>query len=568
MAVRLNWHAKPAWRKSRVGNWLHGIGPSWSASPARRMVQAGCFGLFLILFFYVAWPHGIGGFSEIRSRKEWVDIELFLALDPLVSFVAAIAARAWVWSLGFALGMIGISLVLPRAFCGYICPMGTLVDLSDWAIGKRIRRFRVQRPGWWRDLRYFVLCAVLAAAACGVVLSGYVAAIPMVTRGIVFILAPVESGLLRGWGSVPQMQGGQWASIGLLVGILLLGLLRPRFWCRHVCPSGAVFSLFNLLRVTERKRQSHCTRCGACAKACSFDAINDDFATAPTNCTFCQTCGGVCPVDAIHFTHRLAAAAPVSVTVRGAGATRLPQTPQVEVSRRSFIFGTTVGAAGGAVAATGLRFTLALPARVLRPPGSVDEGLFVRLCIRCGQCLQVCPSKVLQPLSLEQGFDRLWTPWANANWAGCEPTCNNCGQVCPTGAIQALSLAQKKKTRMGLAEVDANICVQYQGRGECETDGASLLCRDACEAARYAAIVTEGDGHAVPSVRPEQCVGCGLCQAACYRANVIEKHLLKLAAIRVAPGPVASAVRASDSSPSTSTTQPATVDVPYSVPAD
>ena len=244
MAVKLNWHAKPTWRKSRIGRRLHAIGPSWSASPVRRIVQAGCFGLFLILFFYVAWPHGAGGSAEVRSRKELVDIELFLALDPLVSFVAAIAARGWVWSLGFALAMVGISVVLPRMFCGYICPMGTMVDLSDWAIGKRIKRFRVQQPGWWRNLRYFVLCAVLVAAACGVVLSGYVAAIPMVTRGFVFILAPVESGLLRGWGSVSPMQPGQWVSIGLFTGVLLLGLLRPRFWCRHVCPSGAVFFAF------------------------------------------------------------------------------------------------------------------------------------------------------------------------------------------------------------------------------------------------------------------------------------------------------------------------------------
>ena len=331
-------------------------------------------------------------------------------------------------------------------------------------------------------------------------------------------------------------------------------------------PAERFFSLFNLMRVTERKTQSHCIQCGKCAKECSFDAINDDFGTVPANCTFCQTCGGVCPVDAVHFTHRMAATEPVPVTVRG--ATLSQETPRMQVSRRSFLFGTTVGMAGGAVAAAGLRFGSASPAPVLRPPGSVEEELFARLCIRCGQCLQVCPAKVLQPLGLEQGIDRLWTPWANADWAGCEPTCNNCGQVCPTGAIQALSLERKRQTRMGLAEVDANTCVQYQGQGECETEGASLICRDACEAARYAAIVSEGEGHAVPTVQSEQCVGCGLCQAACYRANVIEKHLLKLAAIRVAPGVVGGSGRASESTPATNTTQPAKVDVTYSVPDD
>ena len=52
--------------------------------------------------------------------------------------------------------------LVPRGFCGYVCPLGTLIDLFDWSFSRRIRRFRVTRPGWWVSLKYYLLVAVLA----------------------------------------------------------------------------------------------------------------------------------------------------------------------------------------------------------------------------------------------------------------------------------------------------------------------------------------------------------------------------------------------------------------------
>jgi len=85
--------------------------------------------LFLVLFFWVAWPYGSPDYAGTMSRREFIDAEVFLAIDPLVSISTAIAARTWVWSLGFA-GLILLSgLLIPRGFCGYLCPLGTLIDL-------------------------------------------------------------------------------------------------------------------------------------------------------------------------------------------------------------------------------------------------------------------------------------------------------------------------------------------------------------------------------------------------------------------------------------------------------
>jgi ferredoxin len=553
----LNWFAKSSNRRSASGRALQAVGHSWSASPLRRLAQAAAFAFFLVLFFYVAWPYGTGNYADIRSRKEIVDIELFLALDPLVSLSATIADRAWVWSLSFTAVILAISLLVPRIFCGYLCPMGTTIDLFDWCVSNRIQRFRIGRPGWWRNLRYFVLAGVLVASVFGVMLSGYVAAIPIITRGFEFILSPFQIGATFGWGQVPPLHTGHFVSVGLFSLVLGLGLLRPRFWCRHVCPTGAIFSIVNWFRLVERKVGADCTQCGKCSHVCSFDAINDDFTTVGANCAFCQTCGGVCPVGAIDFGGRRRAE-PAAPPVKKTESPAAKSSP--DFSRRGFMIGLAAGAVTGGLAAAGVRTARAGQAEfLLRPPGSVPEDLFTRLCVRCGQCLRVCPNNLLQPAGIDQGFDRLWTPWANADWAGCEPTCNNCGQVCPTGAIRALALEDKKQTRMGLAALDDKTCLQCLGRHDCEItvdDKTTLICREACELARYRAIGTDGVQNPKPIVMRDPCVGCGACQAKCFRVNVVEKKLLTKAAILVQADLGGKTVP--EPPPST------TIDVPYS----
>lgn len=181
---------------------------------------------------------------------------------------------------------------------------------------------------------------------------------------------------------------------------------------------------------------------------------------------------------------------------------------------------------------------------MIRPPGTVPEEEFLKLCVRCGQCIKVCPNNVLQAVGLEHGFDSLWTPKVTPDWSGCEPTCNNCGQVCPTGAIRVLDLPEKRAARIRLAAVDKQTCLPYVGGGQCQ------LCVDECRAAGYDAIefVRVGgeaadngesleDSEALaPVVLEDKCVGCGLCQMRCMAINVKDKHLLDEAAIRVVAG--------------------------------
>jgi ferredoxin len=570
------------------------MGLSWSASPVRRLVQACFFLLFLVLFFHVAWPYGSTNYSRLMRDKEFIDAELFLAIDPLVSLSAALAGRLCVWSLTWAAVLLCACLVLPRIFCSCLCPLGTVIDLFDWAVNRPLRSLfralrgllgardgtgaRVRPAGAvsgevpsvtvasaWRHLRYFLLAGILVSSASGVLLSGYFAPVPVVTRGFQFTVSLLELGLRRGWHQVPPFDAGCALSVGLFAAVLGLGLVRPRFWCRYVCPSGAILSLVNQVGLTRRSVTADCTGCGRCGRVCSFDAIEVDFATRVGDCTFCQTCGGVCPVGAIRFAVRspgeagsgrgAAPACPADSPPAGARRESMPAPPAGRVSRRGFLSGVAAGSAAGVAGALGLRMLPVGPGDPpVRPPGSLPEREFLRLCIRCGECFRVCPNNVLQPMGFAGGLYNLWTPAVRADWSGCEPTCNNCGQVCPTGAIRAIGLDEKRLTRIALAVVDEQTCLQCAGSDACETTGRdgrpSLICRDECESAGYHAIdlvrlpmktdrsnrPAEGSGFLVPMVVQDKCVGCGLCQTRCYNINVKARGLLSASAIRVVAG--------------------------------
>jgi ferredoxin len=384
------------------------------------------------------------------------------------------------------------------------------------------------------NLRFYLLTAALTAALVGVLLSGFVAAIPVLTRGLLFSAGSVQLGLAKNWGMVPPFTPAIGFSLALFVTVFLLGLLGPRFWCRYVCPSGALLSLSGLLRGFQRQVDDRCVACGKCAAACPFDAIEPDFGTRTLSCAFCQTCGGVCPTEAIHFVPR-SSGAPGS-------------TPDVALGQPMTRRAMMASVAAGMAAAGLTRGVASTRPRPIRPPGSVAEDQFLDLCIRCEQCLKVCPGPVLQAAGLEHGLEALWTPVALFPHAGCHQDCNFCTRVCPTGAIRPLSPAEKRRFAMGLAVVDTATCLPHRGELDCR------LCYEECTAAGYHAIemrpvrlaagpVPEGTFSPeeieqmsqilAPFVKADACVGCGLCEYRCHSVRVSRQRRLRRSAVLV-----------------------------------
>ncbi len=527
---------------------LRKIGLTWRFSPIRRLIQLLFLLLFIYLLFHVAWPYSKVFSTTILSHKEWLPVEFFLWLDPLVGVAASIAGRYWSVALLGAVGIFLVGTLFPRGFCGYICPLGTLIDGFDWLIGRHLRRLHLKRTGWWLYLRYYVLAAVIIASILGVLLTGYVAAIPVLTRGLLFTGGRLQLGLMKNWSQVGPVGWAFYLSIALFATIFLLGIFRKRFWCSYVCPSGALFSVFNIFRINDRKVESTCIRCGKCVTFCPFDAIKEDFTTRSLNCTFCQTCGGACPTHSIKFVSRW--------NHENLKEENDPPIVEHEVSRRGFILSGAAGVVMAAGIRTGLADGLRPKPKLLRPPGSLPETQFLDSCVRCGECIKVCPGPVLYPAGLEGGWEAIWTPKAVPSRAGCHQDCNFCTQVCPTGAIRQLSIDEKRKTHMGLAAINVGTCLPHSGERDCR------LCFEECKAAGYNAIQMQqielevgdippgampgfGSDSAsaqmemsriyAPFVDRDACVGCGLCEYRCHKAYVKREKIFRRSAIVVIP---------------------------------
>jgi MauM/NapG family ferredoxin protein len=138
----------------------------------------------------------------------------------------------------------------------------------------------------------------------------------------------------------------------------------------------------------------------------------------------------------------------------------------------------------------------------LRPPGAVDEHEFLRRCIKCGKCTQVCADRSIRPGTMRTG--RYYgTPMISARDVPCY-LCMECPPVCPTGALDP-GVTEAAAVKMGVAVIDEELCFAFNG----------IICRacfDHCPFFREG--ITMRDEH-YPVVNPDVCVGCGICVHVC-----------------------------------------------------
>ena len=139
----------------------------------------------------------------------------------------------------------------------------------------------------------------------------------------------------------------------------------------------------------------------------------------------------------------------------------------------------------------------------LRPPGAIDETRFNETCLRCGNCVEVCPAHCIFSLDSAHG-SAAGTPAIDPDKAACV-VCDGlqCTHVCPSGAL--LPLNDPHLIRMGLAEVYAAVCVRGQGE-------TCTMCVDRCP---LGAAAIRFDDAGPPTVLQSGCVGCGICQLFC-----------------------------------------------------
>lgn len=189
-------------------------------------------------------------------------------------------------------------------------------------------------------------------------------------------------------------------------------------------------------------------------------------------------------------------------------------------SRRAFLGASAMGALLGFVHVASAKRLLsrntgrgARPLAMLRPPGALPEQPFLLSCTRCGLCMKACPTNGLQPAWGTAWIEDIFSPVLVPRSGPCEPGCNACGQVCPTRAIAPLPLEQKQWAKMGTAEVVESRCLAFAENRAC------VVCQEVCPFGAVDLVRVPNVKVAVPKVNQERCFGCGYCEYHCPTAR-------------------------------------------------
>jgi MauM/NapG family ferredoxin protein len=444
-----------------------------------------------------------------------VPVGPFFYLNPLIAILVGIASRSIIFA-GLFIGgmMLAAHAVFGRFFCGMLCPLGTLIDLSDRFVTARVR-MRLRLPQNLRIVKYVVLIGLFTAAAFGVFMPFFMDPLAITFRILTLVATPfisvfgnaASNGIAhvsRLFGhsflfSMPQrmffMVPGVIALMGLIFGA---GIVAPRFWCRYICPSGALFGIVSSYAPYRRRVDpAACNQCQRCARVCPVQAIDaqDVTHTDTAECILCGMCVR---------TH-------TRCTRFGFGPVRPREGIVHTLQRRHVLSGIAAGVVAVPVMSMSASKSYHSGGRLIRPPGSVPEDEFLARCIACGACMRVCPTNGIQPSTFEDGFVRTYTPKITPRVGWCEQSCYACGQVCPTQAIRRLPLEEKRFAKIGSAVVDRHRCLAWSQNRVC------LVCDEVCP---YNAItprvVETGEGTSkVPIVNEELCMGCGMCEYHC-----------------------------------------------------
>ncbi|GIW88475.1 MAG: (4Fe-4S)-binding protein [Isosphaeraceae bacterium] len=518
----------------------------------RRLYEVLFLGLFL--FFLVI--------TDLRYLKGW-PVSLFLEATPLVAVATALSTHTIYRNLVWGLLILAVTMMLGRVWCNWMCPFGILHHFFGW-IGNRRNVKQAIESNRYRKIyaiKYYILAVMLVLASIWVIPTLWNApreigdayrGTSLSSTGLARVWDAVGLGLVRAAAAAKHdnatLQIGLLDPIALtvrsmttailpsvhkaseqvytenreymwgwIVGVIFIGLLVanwwiPRFFCRVLCPLGAllgVFSRFALWRID--RDPVRCTDCDLCLKSCE-GASDPHKDLRKSECFVCLNCIEDCPHDALTF----------RFLPRKASEVTYP-----EVGRRQIMLAGLAGLIAFPMVRRSGLVTKNFQRQAMRPPGSVAEDEFLRRCIKCDQCIRVCPTNVLQPALFETGTEGLWTPIMISKMGWCELNCTLCSQVCPTGAIREISIEEKLGVGPFESKGPIKTGTAFYNHGRClpwAMDTHCVVCEEVCPVSPKAIFTrihkgTDRHGNPIelkrPYIDPVRCIGCGICEHEC-----------------------------------------------------
>lgn len=508
--------------------------------------------------FIAGMAAGAASSAALRLATLLSSVQLLPSLATAIA--TGLAGSGLVWLAILALTALG-----GRFYCSVVCPLGLLQDavyrarlsltpliqrvmprLFHGTSGSRVRSTKPAGSG------KHVVPPVFRLALAGAGVLGAALAPAILVWLEPYALAARFSASLFGttWeaaGEAGLRLGVQlpapsprpdaaWILVALLPGLLVLvaAVLKPRAYCRWLCPSGALLGLFaNRSLFRFHIDAPTCTSCGACERVCRTAAAHSAGKRIdPAACVACFDCVAVCPTGSARYGRawfRRVRSDQSHAVLRP--ALKNPEPASTGLSRRNFMLagGTGVVAAALALPAAGLTRSLSsltgsdgtsAPASApvvlngtarawASPPGSVSTARFSRLCLSCGLCARSCPSGVLRQGVALWKSPAVLEPYMDYSRGFCQFDCIACGEACPTGAILPLTVERKTIVAVAKSKLDLSLCIVVEKGTRC---GA---CAEHCPTG---ALTMERVPQAVfpaPVLDTTLCIGCGACETVC-----------------------------------------------------
>lgn len=239
-------------------------------------------------YLWVRWAESGGRAFEVSRPsgvEGWLPIEGLMQLKYFL--ITGKVPHVHVAGLFLFTSFLVISFVFRKAFCSWICPVGTVSEYL-WKVGRSIFGRSFQLPRWadipLRSLKYLVL-SFFAYAVIGMSAASIAE----------FLNSPyaliVDVRMLNFFRYI----GGTAAWV--VLGLVIASIFVQNFWCRYLCPYGGFLGLVSLLspmRIT--RKASTCIDCAKCAKACpSALPVDKLLQIRSAECTGCLECVAVCP---------------------------------------------------------------------------------------------------------------------------------------------------------------------------------------------------------------------------------------------------------------------------------
>jgi len=489
----------------------------------RKVSQIFFFIVFLVLFQWSRREFYLNPATTANLKQKLINIPL--KLDPLVMLSQTLASRTFLAGSLIAILTIGLTLLLGKVWCGWFCPVGSILD---WIPIRSWKKKQPDLPESFRAIKNVLLLVILLAALFTNLTLLIFDPLTILYRtltsaiwpGLDKVITTVEMGLY----SIPFLQpviGGfdslirpaifpahpavyRYGALYLGFFVLLIGLniLAPRFWCRYLCPLGAMLGVLGKYSLVHCEVSTTCSSCGNCFDKCPTGAIqtNPDVFCDPGECTMCMACAVDCPRDSIKYPARIA---------------EFIYQPY-DIERRKALL--SLGTAVVGVSLIDSKLINGEPSRqMIRPPGVIND-IFLEKCIRCAECSTVCPTNAIQMAVSEGGIEGFWTPVLVPRIGYCDYSCNACGQVCPVEAIPPLSLDVKREEVIGKVEIDQDRCLPWAKDTEC------IVCEEMCPLPEKAIElenreIISDSGELItlqqPVVIHDLCIGCGICEYKC-----------------------------------------------------